>query len=853
MSPFVYEWLFRHAEETPDRAAVGTPGSWTSYRQLARLTRSLAARFAARGLGPGEFLLSSLPPGPVAVAGSLAAQSLGACAVELARDTEQATLEAIIRQTGARAALVSNRDAAAWAELARTHRLHLAVVHGEPVPERLAALLAGISWEWLPEQTEVPDAAWSPPSRAATDPALLVYTSGSTGTPRGVVHTHANIEANTRAIVQYLELTAQDRALSILPLFYCYGKSILQTHLMVGASVFFDHRFLYPRRVMEAIAEENCTGFAGVPLTFELLRQTVDLGALRLSTLRYVTQAGGAMHPDTIRWVRQVFAPARLFVMYGQTEATARLSYLPPELATAKEGSVGRGLMNVELRVVDDRGTELAPGQVGQLVARGPSVTPGYFRDPEATAEILRDGWLWTGDLARRDEDGFLYLTGRAREVLKLGGHRVSPVEIEQALALHPDVAEAVVVGAPDPTGGEAAVAFVVPRSGRSPSEEELRRFCRTRLAQYKVPREVRSIEALPRTASGKVARMELQSSVSRLGERFSKQVLELDLEKNAAELCERLHEVVLRTLRRRGVVVAVSGGIDSACVAALATRALGARHVHALLLPERDSASESTAYGRKLCEKLGIGYELHDIGPVLEAAGCYARRNAAVKSVFPEFTPDMAWKIVMHGDRLGSDALNLFYVVVRTPDGREHRVRLTPSAYLEIVAATNFKQRVRKTLEYFHADRLIYAVAGTPNRLEYDQGFFVKLGDGAADVKPIASLYKTQVYALARHLGVIDEILRREPTTDTYSLEQSQEDFYFSVHYRTLDLLLWAKNHGTPAKDVARELELAEEQVLRVYQDIDQKRRATAYLHAPPLLLEPVPELAPFALGNHR
>jgi NAD+ synthase len=190
-----------------------------------------------------------------------------------------------------------------------------------------------------------------------------------------------------------------------------------------------------------------------------------------------------------------------------------------------------------------------------------------------------------------------------------------------------------------------------------------------------------------------------------------------------------------------------------------------------------------------------------------------------------------------------------VFHVVVRTPGGTEQRVRLTAKAYLQIVAATNFKQRTRKMLEYYHADRLVFATSGTPNRLEYDQGFFVKLGDGAADVKPIASLYKTQTYALARHLGVIEEILKREPTTDTYSLDQSQEDFYFSVHYSKLDLILWAKNHGVSAEEAAKELGLTAQQIQRVYQDIDQKRATTAYLHAPPLLLEPVKELEPFKL----
>lgn len=329
----------------------------------------------------------------------------------------------------------------------------------------------------------------------------------------------------------------------------------------------------------------------------------------------------------------------------------------------------------------------------------------------------------------------------------------------------------------------------------------------------------------------------------------FSKDVLDLDLEATAAELSARLEDTVLHVLKRRGLVVAVSGGIDSACVAALAVRALGPRRVFGLLLPERDSSDESTVYGRELCAVLGIESETFDIAPVLDAAGCYARRDAAVRSVISDFTPDMPWKIAMHGDRLSSDALNVFYVIVKPDGGEERRVRLTAKAYVEIVAATNFKQRTRKMMEYFHADRLTFAVGGTPNRLEYDQGFFVKLGDGAADVKPIAGLYKSQVYALARHLGVIDQILDREPTTDTYSLEQSQEDFYFSVHYSVLDLILWAKNHEVGGEEVATELGLTAEQVGRVYADIDQKRRSTSYLHAPPLLLEPVAELAPFAI----
>ena len=320
--------------------------------------------------------------------------------------------------------------------------------------------------------------------------------------------------------------------------------------------------------------------------------------------------------------------------------------------------------------------------------------------------------------------------------------------------------------------------------------------------------------------------------------------VMKLDLEARTRTLSDALREAVLHRLRRRGVVVAVSGGIDSACVAALAVHALGPQRVFALLLPERDSSSESLAYGRALCEKLGISFDVKDIAPVLEAAGCYEARDAAVREVFPEFRPEMPWKIVLASDPLAGAALHFFQVVVRMPSGEERHFRLTPRAYLQVVAATNFKQRTRKMLEYYHADRLNYAVAGTPNRLEYDQGFFVKLGDGAADVKPIAGLYKTQVYDVARHLGVIEEILRRPPTTDTYSLAQSQEDFFFSLPYGTLDILLWAKNHGVAPEAAATELGYSPEQVRRVYDDIDQKRRATAYLHAAPILLEPVEDL---------
>jgi NAD+ synthase len=292
--------------------------------------------------------------------------------------------------------------------------------------------------------------------------------------------------------------------------------------------------------------------------------------------------------------------------------------------------------------------------------------------------------------------------------------------------------------------------------------------------------------------------------------------------------------------LKRFGVVIGLSGGIDSTVCAALSVRALGKERVFGLLMPERESSDETRRLSRMLAKTLGIEHVEEDLTPILDAAGCYKRRDDAVRSVVPEYGPKHSCKIVLPSV-VDSDMYRVFSVVVRSPEGKETKARLSAEAVREIVAATNFKQRVRKMLEYHHADRKNYAVIGTPNRLEYDQGFFVKLGDGAADIKPIAHLYKTQVYALAKYLGVPDEIQSRPPTTDTYSLAQSQEEFYFSLPYDKMDLALYARSANKPAASVAKALGISPEQVERVYRDIDSKRQMAKYLHAEPLLIEEV------------
>ena len=323
----------------------------------------------------------------------------------------------------------------------------------------------------------------------------------------------------------------------------------------------------------------------------------------------------------------------------------------------------------------------------------------------------------------------------------------------------------------------------------------------------------------------------------------FSADVLRIDAAAVASQIEDAIRTQVFTTLRRRGIVVGLSGGIDSSVVTTLAARALGPERVLALLMPERDSSSDSAQLGRLLTSRFKVPTLVEDLSGVLEAAGCYSRQDEAIKTVFPEYREGYKSKIVLPSI-LDSDRLNVSELTVQTPDGKQKTSRLTPAAYMQLVAATNFKQRFRKLMEYYHADRLHYAVAGTPNRLEYDQGFFVKQGDGAADLKPIAHLYKSQVFALAEYLGVPDEIRRRTPTTDTFSLPQTQEEFYFALPYDKMDLCLYARNHNVPAETAAGALGLRAEQVERVYKDIDQKRRTTKYLHARPLLVEPVSEI---------
>jgi NAD+ synthase len=319
----------------------------------------------------------------------------------------------------------------------------------------------------------------------------------------------------------------------------------------------------------------------------------------------------------------------------------------------------------------------------------------------------------------------------------------------------------------------------------------------------------------------------------------FHRNVLKLDPERETSRIVEKLRHDVFDTLKRKGGVLGVSGGVDSAVALALAVRALGAERLVTLLLPEMESSPDSARLARQVCQQFGVDPIVEDVTGPLIGFGCYRRRDEAVRAVFPEYDSTYKLKITLPSGLLDKNTLNVFRATIVSPEGEEKTKRLRPAQLRQIVAASNFKQRSRAALLYYHAELHDYAVIGTPQKNEHDQGFFVKYGDGAMDVKPIGHLYKTQVYQLAAYLEVPEEIRTRPPTSDTYSAGSTQEEFFFRLPFETLDLLWYALEHDVPAAEVAREMDLGQEQLQRVFDDLTRKQRTTAYLRTPPLGLE--------------
>ena len=338
------------------------------------------------------------------------------------------------------------------------------------------------------------------------DVAVILFTSGSTGNPKGVMLTHYNLIYNTNSIIEYLKLSQRDRVETVLPFYYCYGTSILHTHFRVGGSLVINNKFMFPQTVIEDINKYNCTGFSGVPSTYQILLRMTDIKNTKLPTLRYITQAGGKLPEIFIKQLIDILKGVDIFIMYGQTEATARLSYLPPHLINEKMNSIGRGIKGTELLVLNSEGKSVRVGETGEVVALGGNVMKGYFNDKEETDKVLKNGYLYTGDIAKVDDEGYIYIVAREKNFIKSGGIRISPKDIEDIILQIPQVVECVVIGVEDNILGEAVKAFVVLTENKYFIDfKYILDFCKKQLPSYKTPRYIEFLKSLPKNSSGKV------------------------------------------------------------------------------------------------------------------------------------------------------------------------------------------------------------------------------------------------------------------------------------------------------------------------------------------------------------
>ncbi|MBP7688465.1 MAG: AMP-binding protein [Thermoflexales bacterium] len=345
--------------------------------------------------------------------------------------------------------------------------------------------------------------------------AAFMFTSGTTARPRAVRITHRNIQANTDSIIEYLALTEDERIVVILPFYYCFGTSLLHTHLRVGGTLVVSNQFVYPETTLDLMEATACTGFAGVPSTYQTLLRNSTFPRRELKSLRKVQQAGGKLQTVLIQELIAAVKYGEVFVMYGQTEATARLSYLPPHLLGSKLGSIGRGIPQVTLRVMGEDGQPVKPGDVGEIFAQGDNISPGYLDEPDVNAQKFVDGVLHTGDLATVDDDGFIFVVDRKADFIKSYGYRVSSQQVEGCIVEMPDVVAAAVIGEPDLVRGEAIAAFVVLRTNAASTPRDIIAHCAERLPNYMVPKDVTIIDRLPVNAHGKVVKNELRKLVA--------------------------------------------------------------------------------------------------------------------------------------------------------------------------------------------------------------------------------------------------------------------------------------------------------------------------------------------------
>jgi len=509
-SKFVHNFLEDSAKKFPERPAFFVNNQWYTYQEIEQQVNQLAHVFLKQGIQRGDRIAFYLDNSIEYVVTYYAVLKTGAVTVALNTENLADSISYIIEDCDVKAFIISTKLFRKIQDVFKKDTTPPLYVWNAP---KTFAQATGTDPILLPATLETESTTPPDVKIIDLDVASIVYTSGSTGKPRGATLSHLNIVTNTRSIVEYLELTPDDRVAVVLPFYYIYGKSLLNTHFFVGGSVVADNRFLYPNVVLKTMQEQQVTGFSGVPSTFTILLNRSNLRALDFPSLRYVTQAGGAMAPAVQKEVAEIFSPAQLYIMYGATEASARLSYLPPEDLQRKWGSIGFGIPNVDLFIADSKGNRQPSGVQGEIVAKGANIMSGYWNHPEETKKVLKHGLYYTGDLGVMDEEGFLFVVGRSKDMIKIGGNRASAKEIEDVIYEHPLVAETAVVGVTDDLMGEVPKAFIVLKDNKNSDgiEEELNAFLNKKIAQYKIPKYYDFRDSLPKNKSGKIQKLKLK------------------------------------------------------------------------------------------------------------------------------------------------------------------------------------------------------------------------------------------------------------------------------------------------------------------------------------------------------
>ena len=498
----IQNFLESAAARFPDKDAVWHKKEWMTYAQLEAQANRFAHGLQKLGIQRGDRVALLYENSFHYVISHFAILKSGAVNVSLNTETSAQPLEYLLRDCEVKAIIAAGKYLPMLLQMESALPDLKAVIAEREILASSPAFshVRTVALEDLYSQgSEHPPVC----ETQETDLASLVYTSGSTAKPKGVMLSHRNLVSNAQAVVQYMTLTPDDRILCVLPFHYIYGTSLLYTHIAAGGSVVIENRFAYPNVALDTLQETEATGFAGVPSTFAILLAKSTVRKRVFPHLRYVAQAGGAMVPSLQKEVAEAFHPVKLFIMYGCTEAAPRLTYLDPDALPSKWGSIGKPIPGVEIMLA---------GETGEIMARGPNIMMGYWKDPQGTAEAIRDGWYFTGDLGRMDEEGFLFVVGRSKDIIKAGGNRVSAQEIEEALMEFENVSEAAVIGVPDDILGEAIKAFVVIKPGQSLNLEAMKTRLKLRLSVFKQPKWIEIRDNLPKSAAGKILKNELKA-----------------------------------------------------------------------------------------------------------------------------------------------------------------------------------------------------------------------------------------------------------------------------------------------------------------------------------------------------